>query len=43
MDYITYEYNTFMYYGVLRYATYQFDDTEWADFMEKNGNLNYKP
>lgn len=43
MDYITYEYNTFMSYGGLRYATYHFDDTEWADFLEKNGNLNYKP
>lgn len=43
MDYITYEYNTFMSYGGLRYATYHFDDTEWAAFQAKNGNLNYKP
>ena len=42
-DYITYEYNTFMGYGGIRYMSYNFDDTEWAAFVaEKGGELNYK-
>lgn len=42
-DYITYEYNTFMRYGGIRYMSYNFDDTEWAAFVaEKGGELNYK-
>lgn len=42
-DYITYEYNTFMGYGEIRYMSYNFDDTEWAAFVaEKGGELNYK-
>ena len=30
VDYITYEYNTFMGYGGLKYMSYNFDDAEWA-------------
>lgn len=42
-DYVTYEYNTFMGYGGIRYMSYNFDDTEWAAFVaEKGGELNYK-
>ncbi len=44
-DYTSYEYNTFMGYGGLRYMTYHFDDSEWAQFVSengKNGILNYK-
>ena len=43
IDYITYEYNTFMGYGGIKYMTYNFDDAEWAAFVKDNGgNLNYK-
>lgn len=42
-DYISYEYNTFLGYGGIRYMSYNFDDTEWAEFVkEKGGTLNYK-
>lgn len=44
-DYTSYEYNTFMGYGGIRYMTYHFDDTEWAEFVkanQKSGVLNYK-
>ncbi len=42
-DYYSYEYNTFMGYGGIRYMSYNFDDTEWAAFVkEKGGKLNYK-
>ena len=42
-DYYTYEYNTFVGYGGLKYMTYHFDDTEWAKFVKDHGNkLNYK-
>lgn len=41
-DYISYEYNTFVGYGGIRYMTYNYDDTEWAAFVaENNGTLNY--
>lgn len=41
-DYNSYEYNTFMGYGGMRYMTYHFDDAEWAEFVEsKDGTLNY--
>ena len=36
-DYISYEYNTFMAYGGLKYAKYNFTDEEWAAEVEKNG------
>ena len=43
VDYITYEYNTFMGYGGMKYMTYNFDDAAWADEVAKNnGELNYK-
>ena len=43
VDYITYEYNTFMSYGGMRYMTYNYDDAAWATAVaEQNGQLNYK-
>lgn len=43
LDYITYEYNTFMAYGGIKYAKYNFDDEAWAAEVAKyNGELNYK-
>ena len=43
VDYITYEYNTFMAYGGFKYMTYNFDDAEWAKEVEaQGGELNYK-
>ena len=43
VDFITYEYNTFMGYGGLRYMTYNFNDEEWAaEVAKQNGELNYK-
>ena len=43
VDYITYEYNTFMGYGGLKYMTYNFDDAEWAAEVAKvGGELDYK-
>lgn len=43
IDYISYDYNTFMGYGGLRYMTYNYDDAEWAAAVAAQGNqLNYK-
>jgi hypothetical protein len=46
VDYITYEYNTFMGYGGIQYMTYNYDDAAWAEFVAANadsdGLLNYK-
>ena len=43
VDYITYEYNTFMGYGGLKYMSYNFDDAEWAAEVAKvGGELDYK-
>lgn len=43
VDYITYEYNTFMGYGGMKYMTYNYDDAEWAKLVdENNGQFNYK-
>lgn len=43
VDYISYEYNTFMGYGGIRYMTFYYDDTAWAEFVASNNNiLNYK-
>ena len=43
VDYVTYEYNTFMSYGGVKYMTYNFDDAEWAaEVAAQNGELNYK-
>lgn len=43
-DYITYDYNTFMSFGGLRYLTYAYDDAAWKDFVfaQKGHTLNYK-
>ncbi len=43
VDYITYEYNTFMGYGGMKYMTYNFDDAAWeAEVAKYDGELNYK-
>ena len=43
VDYVTYEYNTFMGYGGITYMTYNFDDEAWAAEVAKyNGELDYK-
>ena len=43
MDYITYEYNTFMGYGGIKYAYFNYDDAQWKAFVkEQGGELNYK-
>lgn len=43
VDYISYEYNTFMGYGGIRYMTFNYDDTAWTEFVASNNNiLNYK-
>jgi len=43
IDYITYEYNTFMGYGGLKYMKYNFTDAEWeAEVAKQNGQLDYK-
>ena len=43
VDYVTYEYNTFLGYGGVRYMTYNYTDAEWAKVIaESNGELNYK-
>lgn len=43
VDYVSYEYNTFMGYGGIRYMTFNYDDTAWAEFVASNNNiLNYK-
>ena len=43
VDYVTYEYNTFMSYGGIKYMTYNYDDAAWAAAVaEQGGQLNYK-
>ena len=43
VDYVTYEYNTFMGYGGTKYMTYNFDDEGWAaKVAAEGGELNYK-
>jgi hypothetical protein len=43
VDYVTYEYNTFMAYGGIKYMTYNYDDAAWAAAVaEQGGELNYK-
>ncbi len=43
-DYVSYEYNTFMGYGGVRYMTFNYTDSEWNDFvkLQNKGTLNYK-
>ena len=41
LDYITDDYNTFMGFGGLKYATYNFTDAEWAAYVAShNGDLS---
>jgi len=43
VDYVTYEYNTFMGYGGIKYMTFNYDDEAWAaEVAAQNGELNYK-
>ena len=43
VDYISYEYNTFMGYGGLKYMKYNYTDEEWDAELEKyNNQLDYK-
>lgn len=45
VDYITYEYNTFMSYGGMKYMTYNYDDAEWKNWVKNNsvgGEIDYK-
>ncbi len=43
VDYITYEYNTFMAYGGIKYMTFNYNDSEWeAEVDAQGGELNYK-
>ena len=43
MDYVSYEFNTFMGYGGIRYMKYNYDDTAWNEFVTANGGtLDYK-
>lgn len=43
VDYISYEYNTFMGYGGIRYMTFNYDDAEWVAYVKANNSeLNYK-
>ncbi len=42
VEYITYEYNTFMGFGGVKYMTYNYDDAEWSAYVEENGGrLDY--
>ncbi len=42
-DYVSYDYNTFMSYGGIRYMTYNYDDAGWTEFVKsQGGTLNYK-
>lgn len=42
-DYVSYEFNTFMGYGGIRYMKYNYDDTAWNEFVTANGGtLDYK-
>ena len=43
IDYITYEYNTFMGYGGTKYMTFNYDDDAWAaEVAAQNNKLDYK-
>ena len=43
IDYVTYEYNTFMGYGGMKYMKYNYTDGEWAKLVDdQKGELNYK-
>ena len=38
VDYVTYDYNTFLGYGGVRYMTYNYTDAEWAEYCEEQNN-----
>ena len=40
-EFISTEYNTFMAYGGIQYMTYNYNDAEWADYIENN-TLDYR-
>ena len=41
-DYITYEYNTFMGYGGIKYMQFNYTDEEWAqEIIDHNGEFDY--
>lgn len=42
-EYATYEYNTFMSYGGIRYMTYKYNDADWASYVasQTNKTLDY--
>lgn len=42
VEYMNYDYNTFMAYGGVQYMSYNFDDAGWEAFCEEHGELNYK-
>ena len=45
VDYVTYDYNTFMAYGGIKYMTYNYSDAQWATWVAEkavNGEINYK-
>lgn len=42
MEFATYEYNTFLGYGDIRFMTYNYTDAEWTSYVSsQGGNLNY--
>lgn len=43
INYMSYEYNTFMAYGGLKYMTYNYSDAEWTKVVAaQGGELNYR-
>ena len=42
VDYVTYEYNTFVGYGGVQYMTYNYTNSEWKDYCAAQGGLNYR-
>lgn len=43
MEYISYDYNTFMGYGGIRYMTYNYNDDAWKQVVkDSGGEINYK-
>ena len=43
VDYITYDYNTFMGYGGMKYMTYNYSDMQWKALVDYyNGQIEYK-
>ena len=43
VDYISYDYNTFMGYGGVRYMKFNYSDMKWAEEVKAhNGEIDYK-